>query len=53
MTEIGNCDPTQIRQCARAECSLLFYDMTRNRSARWHAEEPCGWRSRDQRRRAT
>ena len=52
MTEIANCDPTRIRQCARAECSLLFYDMTRNRCARWHAEERWGWRSRDQRRRA-
>jgi predicted RNA-binding Zn ribbon-like protein len=30
---------------------LLFYDTTRNRSARFHAENPCGWRAREARRR--
>lgn len=49
--EIGFCDPSRIRRCARPACGLFFYDLTRNRSARWHAEHPCGWRTRDERRR--
>lgn len=49
--EIARCDPGRIRQCSRPECSLLFYDTTRNRSARFHAENPCGWRAREARRR--
>ena len=49
--EIASCDPSRIRQCSRPECRLLFYDTTRNRSARFHAENPCGWRAREARRR--
>jgi predicted RNA-binding Zn ribbon-like protein len=51
--EIAACDPSRIKQCARPECSLLFYDGTRNHTARWHAENPCGWRARDARRRSS
>lgn len=51
INEIAGCDPSRIRQCSRPECMLLFYDTTRNRSARFHAENPCGWRAREARRR--
>jgi predicted RNA-binding Zn ribbon-like protein len=51
LDELAACDPIRLKQCSRPECCLLFYDTTRNRSARWHAENPCGWRSRDERRR--
>lgn len=50
--ELSRCDHHRIKKCARPECAMYFYDQTRNRSARWHAEDPCGWRSRDERRRA-
>jgi predicted RNA-binding Zn ribbon-like protein len=49
--ELAGCDHHRIKKCARRECAMYFYDQTRNRSARWHAEDPCGWRSRDERRR--
>ncbi len=52
LDELAACDASRIKRCARAECGLFFYDTTRNRGGRWHAEEPCGWRSRDERRRA-
>jgi predicted RNA-binding Zn ribbon-like protein len=51
--ELARCDPYRIKKCARPECAMYFYDQTRNRSARWHADDPCGWRSRDERRRST
>jgi predicted RNA-binding Zn ribbon-like protein len=38
--------PDRLRRCARPECDLLFYDTTRSRTRRWHAEDPCGWRER-------
>jgi predicted RNA-binding Zn ribbon-like protein len=39
-----------LRQCQRKECDLLFFDTTRSRSQRWHAESPCGWLERQHRR---
>lgn len=48
--ELADCDPTRLKVCEREECGLFFYDTTRNRSARWHAENPCGWRERAERR---
>ena len=51
--ELARCDPHRIKKCARPECAMYFYDQTRNHSARWHADDPCGWRSRDERRRST
>lgn len=48
--EIGSCDIKRIKACCRPACGLYFYDTTRNRSALWHAEDPCGWRSRSERR---
>lgn len=51
ISEIARCDPGRIKRCMRPECSLLFYDTTRNLSARFHAETPCGWRAREARRR--
>jgi len=50
--ELGRCDPSRLRQCAREACSLLFYDTTRSNTQRWHAEDPCGWLERQARHRA-
>jgi hypothetical protein len=50
--EFDGVDASRLRQCQRKECNLLFFDPTRSRSQRWHAENPCGWRERQQRRRA-
>jgi predicted RNA-binding Zn ribbon-like protein len=50
--ELTRCDRHRIKKCARPECAMYFYDQTRNRSARWHADDPCGWRTRDERRRS-
>jgi len=49
--ELGGLEPNRMRRCARSECSLLFYDTTRSRTRRWHAEDPCGWRERQHLRR--
>jgi hypothetical protein len=51
--ELGDIDLSRLRQCQRKECDLLFFDMTRSRTQRWHAESPCGWLERQHRRRAT
>jgi predicted RNA-binding Zn ribbon-like protein len=51
--EFGDIDLSRLRQCQRKECDLLFFDTTRSRSQRWHAESPCGWLERQHRRRAT
>jgi predicted RNA-binding Zn ribbon-like protein len=51
--ELAALDPHRLRRCARPECDLVFYDITRSRTQRWHAEDPCGWRERQRRRRAT
>jgi predicted RNA-binding Zn ribbon-like protein len=44
--ELSALEPDRLRCCARPECDLLFYDTTRSRTRRWHAEDPCGWRER-------
>ena len=44
--ELDALEPDRFRRCARPECDLLFYDTTRSRTRRWHAEDPCGWRER-------
>jgi predicted RNA-binding Zn ribbon-like protein len=44
--ELNELEPGRLRRCARPECDLLFYDTTRSRTRRWHAEDPCGWRER-------
>ncbi len=46
VTELSHCDLTRLKTCCRPSCELTFYDTTRNRSAKWHAENPCGWRAR-------
>lgn len=51
--ELDGIDLSRLRQCQRKECDLLFFDTTRSRSQRWHAESPCGWLERQHRRRAT
>ena len=51
--EFDGIDLSRLRLCQRNECDLLFFDMTRSRSQRWHAENPCGWLERQHRRRAT
>lgn len=50
--ELATLDPQRLRRCARPECDLLFYDTTRSRTQRWHAEDTCGWRERQHQRRA-
>ncbi len=50
--EIAAMESSRLRRCARSECPLLFYDTTRSRTQRWHAEDPCGWRERQRHRRA-
>ncbi|MHB8290116.1 MAG: CGNR zinc finger domain-containing protein [Acidimicrobiales bacterium] len=49
--ELGSLDPSRLKECARAECTLLFYDTTRPGTQRWHAEDPCGWHERQTRHR--
>lgn len=49
--EFDGVDASRLRQCQRKECDLLFFDPTRSRSQRWHAENPCGWLERQHRRR--
>ncbi len=49
--ELAALEPDRLRRCARTECNLLFYDTTRSRTRRWHAEDPCGWRQRQHRHR--
>jgi predicted RNA-binding Zn ribbon-like protein len=49
--ELSALEPGRLRFCARPECDLLFYDTTRSRTRRWHAEDPCGWRERQRVRR--
>ena len=44
--EVSAVEPNRLRRCARPECDLLFYDTTRSRTRRWHADDPCGWRER-------
>jgi predicted RNA-binding Zn ribbon-like protein len=49
--ELATLEPSRLRRCARRECDLVFYDTTRSRTRRWHAEDPCGWRERQHARR--
>ena len=44
--EVSALELDRLRRCARPECDLLFYDTTRSRTRRWHADDPCGWRER-------
>jgi predicted RNA-binding Zn ribbon-like protein len=46
VTELSKSDLTRLKTCCWPPCELAFYDTTRNRSAKWHAENPCGWRAR-------
>jgi len=50
--ELGRLDPRRLRRCARPECPLVFYDVTRPGTQRWHAERPCGLRERQRRHQA-
>jgi predicted RNA-binding Zn ribbon-like protein len=51
--ELSELDSSRLRRCARAECTLVFYDTTRSATQRWHAERPCGLRERQRRYRTT
>jgi predicted RNA-binding Zn ribbon-like protein len=50
--ELSELEPSRLRRCARPECGLVFYDVTRSATQRWHAERPCGLRERQRRHRA-
>jgi hypothetical protein len=49
VAELGRIDPTRLRFCARDVCDLLFYDVTRSKTQRWHSDSPCGARERQER----
>ena len=49
--ELSDLEPSRLRRCARPECTLVFYDITRSATQRWHAERPCGLRERQRRHR--
>lgn len=51
MREFGELEASRLRRCAREECSLVFYDVTRSATQRWHAERPCGLCERQRRHR--
>ena len=51
--ELSELEPSRLRRCARPECRLVFYDVTRSATQRWHAERPCGLRERQRRHRAS
>jgi predicted RNA-binding Zn ribbon-like protein len=51
ISELEALDPTRLRRCGRPECALLFYDVTRSGTMRWHSERPCGLRERQRRHR--
>jgi predicted RNA-binding Zn ribbon-like protein len=50
--EFSELEPSRLRRCSRPECRLVFYDVTRSATQRWHAERPCGLRERQRRHRA-
>jgi predicted RNA-binding Zn ribbon-like protein len=50
--ELGEIDIRRLKRCERPTCNLVFYDTTRSRTRRWHAESPCGGRERQRRYRA-
>ena len=50
--ELSELEPARLRRCARPECTMVFYDVTRSATQRWHAERPCGLRERQRRHRA-
>jgi predicted RNA-binding Zn ribbon-like protein len=50
--ELSELEPARLRRCARPECTLVFCDVTRSATQRWHAERPCGLRERQRRHRA-
>lgn len=50
--ELGEIEVTRLKLCERPACNLVFYDTTRSRTQRWHADSPCGNRERQRRYRA-
>jgi predicted RNA-binding Zn ribbon-like protein len=52
ISELEDLDPGRLRRCSRLECRLVFYDLTRSATRRWHSERPCGLRERQRRHRA-
>jgi predicted RNA-binding Zn ribbon-like protein len=50
--ELAEIDVARLKRCERPACNLVFYDTTRSRTQRWHAESPCGNRERQRRHRA-
>jgi predicted RNA-binding Zn ribbon-like protein len=50
--ELGGIDEARLKRCDREACDLVFYDTTRSRTQRWHADAPCGNRERQRRYRA-
>jgi predicted RNA-binding Zn ribbon-like protein len=48
-SELAGIDITRLKRCERPACMLVFYDITRSATRRWHAESPCGARERQRR----
>ena len=53
ISELEGLDLRRLRRCSRTECRLVFYDLTRSGTRRWHNERPCGLRERQRRHRAS
>lgn len=50
--QLDGLDPVRLRRCSHPQCRLVFYDLTRSGTRRWHSERPCGLRERQRRHRA-
>jgi predicted RNA-binding Zn ribbon-like protein len=42
MTAMNSGSWQRLKVCANPDCGRVFYDSSRNRSARWHSMETCG-----------
>lgn len=42
----GGFEPSRLRRCSGEDCSLIFYDSSRNGARRWCSMEVCGNRSK-------
>lgn len=44
--EIISTRPDRVRQCAHPDCTLYFFDTSKNGTRRWHSMETCGARAK-------
>jgi predicted RNA-binding Zn ribbon-like protein len=43
---LTTCDPKLLRRCANDECSVFFYDISKNHKRRWCSMDYCGNRAK-------